>query len=97
MFKRRQADRAGLGLDETKSLQLRTSVSQQDLQAIHALFYTFTLYYFLEVIISMWLLPRIKKDFLCPKLNSLEFLVILCAFQIGGPSPASWDGWEQVL
>lgn len=51
MFKRRQGDRAGLGL--TKSLELRTSVSQQDLQAIHALFYIFTLYYFLEVIISM--------------------------------------------
>lgn len=45
----------------------------------------------------MWLLPRIKKDFLCPKLNSLEFQVILCVFQIGGPFPASWDGWEQVL
>lgn len=96
MFKRRQGDRAGLGLDETKSLELRTSVSQQDLQAMHALFYTLTLYYFLEVIISMWLLPPLKKDFLCPKLNSLEFHV-MCAFQIGGPFPASWDGWKQVL
>ena len=40
----------------------------------------------------MWLLPQIKKDFLCPKLNSLEIQVILCAFQIGG-SLSSFVGW----